>query len=105
MKSMTKTTKLNQTHAQALFMEWFMDVLIYTVILNIFIHYVDDFYVTNFLYSLATAIVLKALLVFVLRIEHKIAEWYESKRQSTTVKVFEFLSLWLILFGLKVPYS
>jgi hypothetical protein len=98
---MTSTTKLNQTRAQAVFMEWIVDILIYTVVLNIFIHYIEDFHVTNFMYSLATAVVLKALLVVVLRFEHKIAEWYERKKQTTFIKISKIISLWVVLFGSK----
>ena len=78
-------------------MEWVIDVLSYTIILNVFIHYVSDFYAENFMYSFAAAIVLKGLLAAILRFEHGVSAWL-GKQKARAFKFIKPIVVWSILF-------
>jgi DMSO reductase anchor subunit len=58
---------------------------------------VDKVVIDSFTISILTAILLKALLDIVQRLEHRVAHFFET-RPGTLSKFLRILSIWLILF-------
>lgn len=85
------------TRAQHVFADWMTAVLVYTVILNLFVEYSDAFVIDSFTISVLTAIVLKALLVIILRFEHRVAEFFKA-REGRVNRVIGIISTISILF-------
>lgn len=90
---MSDSTHLKQSKQQATFVEWVIDILSYTIILNIFVHYVDDFYIENFMYSLVTAVLLKGMLVLIARFEHYVQAWMNKQKAP----VFDYIKAPVLL--------
>jgi hypothetical protein len=90
-------TQTATTRAQMVFFSWAKDVLIYIVVLNLFVEYVDAIVIDSFTISIFTAILLKALLDLILRFEHRVAHFFQQRTGSLT-KVLQVVSMWLILF-------
>ena len=57
--------KATLTRAQYTYVSWYVDILIYTVVLNLFVEYVEAIQIDSFTISLLTAILLKALLALI----------------------------------------
>ena len=85
------------TRAQHLFADWMNAVLVYTVILNLFVEYFETFVIDSFTISVLTAIVLKALLVIILRFEHRVSAYFSS-REGRIYRVLGIVSTVSILF-------
>jgi hypothetical protein len=85
------------TRAQMRFSSWMKDVLIYIVVLNLFVEYVDAIVIDSFTISIFTAILLKALLDVILGLEHRVADYFQ-QRTGPVSKVLRVVSTWLILF-------
>lgn len=85
------------TPGQHLFADWMTAVLVYTVILNLFVEYSDAFVIDSFTISVLTAIVLKALLEAILRLEHRVAAYF-SAREGTINRVLQVVLTFSILF-------
>ena len=81
------------TPAQERFTSWARDVLVYTVVLNLFVEYAEAIVIDSFTISIFTAVVLKILLDLLTLAEHHVKEFFD--RFS---KVLGFLSMWLVLF-------
>jgi hypothetical protein len=90
-------TQITTTRAQQRFFSWTKDVLIYIVVLNLFVEYVDAIVIDSFTISIFTAILLKALLDLILRLEHRIADFFQ-QRTDPVSKALGVVSMWLILF-------
>ena len=79
-KSITSTSKsITITRSQHLFADWMTAILVYTVILNLFVEYSDTFVIDSFTISVLTAIVLKAFLDIILRLEHRVAAYFKAR--------------------------
>ena len=89
------TTHVTITRAQEVFISWTKDVLIYTIVLNLFVEYNSKIIIDSFTISIFTAILLKILLEIILKLEHKVSEVFKG------YKVIRILLVWLILFGSK----
>ena len=85
------------TRRQLVFFSWTKDVLIYIVVLNLFVEYVDKIVIDSFTISILTAILLKALLDVILGLEHRVAHFFEA-RPGKLSKFLQIMSTWLILF-------
>jgi hypothetical protein len=85
------------TRRQLIFFSWTKDVLIYVVVLNLFVEYVDKIVIDSFTISILTAILLKALLDLILGLEHRVAHFFET-RPGNLSKFLRIMSTWLILF-------
>jgi hypothetical protein len=85
------------TRRQLVFFSWTKDVLIYVVVLNLFVEYVDKIVIDSFTISILTAILLKALLDLILGLEHRVAHFFE-ERPGNLSKFLRILSTWAILF-------
>ena len=81
------------TPAQERFTDWARDVLIYTLVLNLFVEYWDAIVIDSFTISIFTAVVLKILLDLLTTVEHHVKEFV-----SQFSKVLGFLSMWVVLF-------
>jgi hypothetical protein len=90
-------TQTATTRAQMVFFSWTKDVLIYIVVLNLFVEYVDAIVIDSFTISIFTAILLKALLDLILGFEHSVAHFFQ-QRTGSLAKVLQVASMWLILF-------
>ncbi len=84
------------TRAQLHFASWTKDVLIYIVVLNLFVEYVEIIVIDSFTISIFTAILLKGILDLILRLEHRVADYFK-QRPGMVSKVLRVLSTWLIL--------
>ena len=79
-KSITSTSEsITITRGQHLFADWMTAVLVYTVILNLFVEYSEAFVIDSFTISVLTAIVLKAFLDIILRLEHRVAAYFMAR--------------------------
>jgi hypothetical protein len=90
-------TQMTATPAQRIFISWTKDVLIYILVLNLFVEYHKAIVIDSFTISIFTAILLKVLLDIILGLEHKVAEFFES-RAGASAKFLRILFTWLILF-------
>ena len=73
------------------------DVLIYTVVLNLFVEYVDAVVIDSFTISIFTAVLLKILLDIVMRFEHTVHHFFAQK-EGAIFNVLGKVSLVAILF-------
>ena len=81
------------TAAQERFQSWASDVLVYTVVLNLFVEYADAIVIDSFTISLFTAAVLKVLLDLLTYVEHHVSHFF-----GRIHKVLGLLSMWVVLF-------
>lgn len=81
------------TPAQERFADWMRDILVYTVVLNLFVEFADAIVIDSFLISIFTAVVLKVLLDLLTLAEHHVSHFF-----SKFHRVLGFLSMWLVLF-------
>ena len=88
------------TQRQLAFFSWTKDVLIYIIVLNLFVEYVDKIVIDSFTISILTAILLKALLDLILGLEHRVAHFFEARPGKLSM-LLRILSTWLILFSSK----
>ena len=85
---------------QEVFLSWTRDVLVYTVVLNLFVEYVDTVVIDSFTISVFTAVVLKALLDLIIRFEHRITGFFAA-HEGTAWRIGSFFATWAVLFGSK----
>jgi hypothetical protein len=85
------------TRRQLIFFSWTKDVLIYVVVLNLFVEYVDKVVIDSFTISILTAVLLKALLDVILAIEHRVGHFFGAQT-GTLSRFLRIMSTWLILF-------
>ena len=90
-------TEMTTTRRQSIFVSWIKDVLIYIIVLNLFVEYIDAVVIDSFTISIFTAIILKVLLEIILELEHKVAEFFRSQTGALS-KFLRILFTWLILF-------
>jgi len=70
---------------------------VYTVVLNLFVEYVDSIVIDSFTISILTAVLLKALLDAIVGLEHRVAGYFAS-REGTVYRVLGGVSVFAILF-------
>ena len=97
MTSEDNTRTVSITRKQDIFFSWMSDVLIYTVVLNLFVEYVDAVVIDSFTISILTAVLLKILLDIVMRFEHSVHHFFAQK-EGAFAKVLGTISLFAILF-------
>ena len=85
------------TRAQAWYLDWSLDILIYTVVLNLFVEYVDEIVIDSFTIALLTAVLLKLMLVLLGTLEERASEFFLSKG-TTAAKVLRVVAVFSILF-------
>ena len=82
-RSAHETTTVTITRAQRRFASFMTDVLIYTVVLNLFVEFVDDIVIDSFGISILTAVLLKVLLDLIAGIEHRVLSYFKQRSGST----------------------
>jgi len=98
--SSDKTTQVTITQKQHRYISWTSDVLVYIVILNLFVEFVDAIVIDSFWISILTAVLLKALLDVVIHLEHRVGDFFDEKGGQ----FFKFVGIaakFLILFTSK----
>jgi hypothetical protein len=79
------------------FFSWTKDVLIYVVVLNLFVEYVEKIVIDSFTISILTAVLLKVLLDLIVGLEHRVAHFFEG-RPGKLSAFLRIMSAWIILF-------
>jgi len=105
-KKMTNHNSNNEnsvTHSsrQQTFLRYSFAVLVDLAVLNLFNEYWDYVYIELFSISLLTAILLQALLVVTIKIEHRVIEYFK-KKSGVGAMITRVLVVWGILFGSKL---
>jgi uncharacterized integral membrane protein len=85
------------TRAQEIYTSWATDLLIYVVVLNLFVEYVDAVIIDSFTISILTALLLKIILELVGRFEHRVHHFFE-KREGSIFKILGPVVMFSILF-------
>jgi hypothetical protein len=89
------------TQAQMRFTDWTADVLVYIVVLNLFVEYVDEVIIDSFTISILTAVLLKLMLDLILGLEHRVRHWFAQK-EGTAWRVLGAVTVFTILFTSKL---
>jgi hypothetical protein len=89
--------RLTITRAQNLYVGWALTLLLYVVVLNLFVEYVDSIIIDSFTISIFTAVVLLILLVAILGFEHRVGEAF-GRREGRAWKVAGAAATVVILF-------
>lgn len=97
----TQTAVVTITSKQQRFLSWAADVLVYIVVLNLFVEFVDAIVIESFWISILTAVLLQALLSVVVGLEHNVGEFFE-RMGSTWSRIAEVVAKFLILFTSKL---
>jgi hypothetical protein len=85
------------THNQQRFASWMTDVLVYTVVLNLFVEWSDAIVIDSFTISILTAVLLKWLLDVIKGLEHRVAAFFGA-REGQIYRVLGAVSAFGILF-------
>lgn len=85
------------TNAQARYTSWMADVLVYIVVLNLFVEFVDAIVIDSFWISILTAILLKLMLDALKGVEHRVGGFFRA-REGGIYKVLGWASIFSILF-------
>ena len=87
---------ITRTRAQEIYSSWFIDVLIYIIVLNLFDQYHHAVRIDSFTISILTALLLKAMIVLIGRFEHRIHHYFKEK-EGTVFKILDFVVVISIL--------
>jgi hypothetical protein len=99
--SADNTVRVTITEKQQRYVSWTSDVLVYIVVLNLFVEFVDAIIIDSFSISILTAVLLKALLDIVIRLEHRVGAFFD-KLGGSFFKFLEITTKFLILFTSKL---
>ena len=97
----TTTGHRRITSAQYSYADFMMDVLVYTVVLNLFVEFVDEIVIDSFLVSLLTAIVMK-LMIDLINYLIALVKGYFGDKEGVGAKVLFGLTAWAIMFFSKI---
>lgn len=97
MSRWTDSRRVTITWPQSVYLSWMTDILIYTIVLNLFVEYAEAVVIDSFTISILTAILLKILLDIVLRFEHRVRGYFAGK-EGAVFTVLGALSMFAILF-------
>lgn len=86
---------------QRRFASWMTDVLIYIVVLNLFVEFVDAIVIDSFWISILTAVLLVALLDVVVGLEHRVKAFFDEK-DGTVFRIIGLVATFAILFSSKL---
>jgi hypothetical protein len=89
------------TRKQEIYFDWMSDVLVYTIVLNLFVEHADNVVIDSFTISLLTAVLLKILLDVVMRAEHTVKGFWGAK-EGPLASILGAVSLIAILFFGKI---
>jgi len=91
------TDTITITKNQKRFASWVADVLVYIVVLNLFVEYIDAIIIDSFTISILTAVALKALLDLIIGFEHRVNASFQ-ERGGTVNKILGVVATLSILF-------
>lgn len=97
MESHNNQRTVTISRKQEIFFDWMSDVLVYTVVLNLFVEYADNVVIDSFTISVLTAILLKILLDIVMRAEHTVKGFWGDK-EGTMASILGKVSVLVVLF-------
>lgn len=100
MRRIGSSELISTTPAQYRFASAMSDVLVYIVVLNLFIEYVETVVIDSFTISILTAILLWLMLELVKGFEHRVTRYFRSK-EGAVFKILGYLAVFSILFGSK----
>ena len=89
--------RLTITKWQLVYAGWTLTLLAYITVLNLWVEFNEAVVIDSFVISIATAVVLLALLVVILGLEHRVKAWFAA-REGTAYRVLGAASTLLILF-------
>ena len=89
-------TDLSVTPAQFRFARALTDILVYIVVLNLFVEYVNAVVIESFSVSVVTAVLLWLMLGVIKRLERRVAGYFR-RRKGVLWLVLRYLSVWAIL--------
>ena len=99
MTSSSDTRTVTITRAQEVYVSWYVDVLVYTIVLNLFVEYSEAVKIDSFTISVLTALLLKLILVLLERIEQRVHHYFEQK-EGTAFKVLGFvITIAILILG------
>ncbi|MGI9595441.1 MAG: hypothetical protein ACR2QK_04735 [Acidimicrobiales bacterium] len=87
------------TRAQARLVDWSIDILVYTVVLNLFVEYVESVVIDSFTISLLTAILIKVILVLLIGVEERVREFFHSKGTAAASAVGAVVVVAILIGG------
>jgi hypothetical protein len=87
----------NLTYPQLYFVDFMLDVLVYTAVLNLFDEYVDSVVIESFTVSLITAMVMKALIDAIQFLMDALKDHFREREGPAAKAIMVFLA-WVILF-------
>lgn len=93
----TVAQRVAPTRNQRRFASWTTDVLVYIVVLNLFVEFVDAVVIDSFWISILTAVLLKLLLDALTGVEHRVVAYFQSK-EGRVYKALGLVSVFSILF-------
>jgi hypothetical protein len=89
------------TRAQRYYADFMVDVLVYTVVLNLFVEYVDAIVIDSFTVSLLTAVAMKLLIDLMQNLIDRVTAYFGDKRGAAST-VLRAILTWAILFASKI---
>ena len=89
------------TRAQERYASWTADVLVYTIVLNLFVEYVEGVVIESFTISILTAVLLKLMLDALGGLEHRVSHYFKAKESGAWTAVGAVV-VFGILFGGKL---
>ena len=89
------------TAAQRYFVDFMMDVLIYTAVLNLFVEFVDSIIIDSFAVSLLAAVLMKGLIDLIDALLQR-TKHYFGQKEGTAAKVVFGVTAWAIMFFSKI---
>ena len=89
------------TARQRYFVDFMMDVLIYTAVLNLFVEFVDSIIIDSFAVSLLTAVVMKGLIDLINALLQRTKDYFGQKEGPVAEVVFG-ITAWAIMFFSKI---
>jgi len=88
------------SNRQALFLRYFIAILIDLVVLNLFVEYSEYVVIESFTISILIALLLQVLLKLTIALEHRLADFWNA-REGGFSRFMRFFTAWLVLFGSK----
>jgi len=88
---------LSVTRAQFRFAKALTEILVYIVVLNLFVEYVNAVVIESFTVSVVTAILLWLMLGAIMRLERRVSGYFREKT-GVLPRVLRYLCVWAILF-------
>jgi len=89
------------TKAQWYYADFMMDVLVYTVVLNLFVEYNDAIVIDSFTVSLLTAVVMKVLIDVIQSLVDRVKSYFGPK-EGSAAHIALVASAWAIMFFSKI---